>query len=152
MNKTPFETAVDKTVEQEKLLWKIQNECDPKHCTAIKLLFEVLHEYFIMSNGQKERDIGHKLWAIISSEFIRPEPTEEEIAWAEEELAKRYKRGEDLHTEASARTFEWTEEVVKNLGLPDAGNLRSDSDIGKLINSPEEDEAWEEYNPQPQNN
>lgn len=77
--------------------WDKAPKCNPEHCNAVKILFEILHEYFVTSNGQKERDVGHKLWAIISSEFIRPEPTAENMAWAEKIIRERYEVGADVN-------------------------------------------------------
>jgi hypothetical protein len=92
------------------------NNCDFEHCVALKLLFEILHEYFVTSNGQKERDVGHKLWAIISSEFIRPEPTAEDLAWADEVIQKL---------------------TVAHL----SSGIGPDPELGKILNSPKEDKA-----------
>ena len=84
-----------------------QNPQCEKHCEALKCLLTVLHDYFVGCNGQREREVGHKLWAIINAEFIRPQPTEEDMKWAEEELRKHYQ-------EVKAPPFKW---VSKGTGF-----------------------------------
>jgi hypothetical protein len=77
-------------------------KCDPRNCSPLMLMLEILHEYFITCNGQKERLVGAKLWSIISAYVIRPEITEEDKAWANralEDVASRHNYGPDPDAE-----------------------------------------------------
>jgi hypothetical protein len=73
-------------------------------------MLEVLHEYFVTCDGQKERLVGAKLWSIISVYVIRPEITEEQKAWATkafrelanktfDDVADRHNYGPDPNSE-----------------------------------------------------
>ena len=89
----------DRAIPANTLQWDEQKPKSTDPSVALKLLFRILHEYFVQSNGQKERDVGHRLWAVMSSEFVQPEPTAADLAWASEVLKQHDKALETLRDE-----------------------------------------------------